>query len=201
MTHELIDVISRYSCLANQIHLPLQSGDNDVLIRMNRKHTVEKYLEIVEYIFKKIPQATLFTDIITGFSGETHEQFMNTARIMEKIKFHMAYIAKYSPRPGAASSRWPDDVSPDEKKKRFHYLTQILQKYARERNSQLIGKTVRVLVREKDRKDGYLSGHTEGKIIVRFPSDDVSLIGKFIDIKITSAEAFSAEGKFEKVYA
>ncbi|MFC2114818.1 radical SAM protein, partial [Bacteroidota bacterium] len=78
MTEEVIEVISQYKCLAKQIHLPAQSGDDKVLIRMNRKHSVEKYMQIIGAIHKHIPQASIFTDIIVGFTGETDEQFMNT---------------------------------------------------------------------------------------------------------------------------
>ncbi|MBE0639226.1 MAG: MiaB/RimO family radical SAM methylthiotransferase, partial [Bacteroidales bacterium] len=110
MTDEVIEVISQYNCLAKQIHLPIQSGDDKVLISMNRKHSVEKYREIVATIRRLIPQATLFTDIIVGFTGETDEQFENTRKIMDEFSYNMAYIAQYSQRPGAASSRWIDDV-------------------------------------------------------------------------------------------
>lgn len=197
MTFEVIDTIAEFPCLARQIHLPLQSGDNQVLIRMNRQHTVSKYLEIVDYIRRKIPEATLFTDIIVGFSGETDEQFENTRKLMEELKFNMAYIAKYSPRPGAASSRWKDDVPPAVKKERLHILSEVLRKYSLEYNKKLIGQTLRVLVRGKDRK-GYLSGYTEGRIVVRVLSDDNSLTGKMIDVEITAASDLSIEGKISE---
>lgn len=201
MSFEVIDIIAQYPCLARQIHLPLQSGDDQVLIRMNRKHSVAKYLEIANYIREKIPQVTLFTDIIVGFTGETDAQFENTKKIMELLKFNMAYIAMYSPRPGAASSRWEDDVPIQKKKERLHILSETLRKYAYEYNKQLIGQKVKVLVTGRDRKTGYLSGHTEGRIVVRFPSDNEYLIGKIIDLEITSASELSVEGAlvYEKV--
>jgi tRNA-2-methylthio-N6-dimethylallyladenosine synthase len=111
----------------------------------------------------------------------------------------MAYIAQYSQRPGAASSRWVDDVPKEIKKERFHRLTGVLQKYSLELNRQMIGKTYRVLVTGKDRKEGFLSGHTEGRIVLRFRSDDESLIGHFVDVKIGSAAPFSVEGNVSKV--
>jgi len=194
MVREVIEVITKYKCLAKQIHLPIQSGDNGMLIRMNRKHSVEKYREIIHNIKKLIPEATLFTDIIVGFTGETEEEFENTRRIMDEFKYNMAYIAQYSPRPGAASSRWNDDVPKSVKKERYHILTEDLMKHSLEYNRKLIGKTVKVLVRGKDRKTGFLSALTEGKIIVRFPSDDEGLIGEFVNVKITSAVPFSTEG-------
>jgi tRNA-2-methylthio-N6-dimethylallyladenosine synthase len=195
MSDEAIDVIAKYPNLGKQIHIPLQSGDDKVLIRMNRKHSLDKYRQIIRKIRETIPQATIFTDIIIGFTGETDEQFENTVRAMEEFRFNMAYIAQYSPRPGAASSRWEDDVPHDVKKERFRRLTGELQKYSLELNRQMIGNTYRVLVTGKDRKEGFLSGLTEGKIVLRFPSDDLSLIGKFTDVRIKSAAAFSVEGE------
>jgi len=194
MSDEVIDVIARYPHLAKQIHLPLQSGDDKVLIRMNRKHSLEKYRMIVEKIRDTLPQATLFTDIIVGFTGETEEQFENTVRAFDEFRFNMAYIAQYSQRPGAASSRWADDIPPEVKKERLHRLTEVLQKYSLEMNREMKGKEYRVLITGRDRKPGYLSGLTEGKIVLRFPSEDDGLIGSFIDIKIKSATAFSVEG-------
>ena len=194
MTDEVIEVISQYKCLAKQIHLPIQSGDDAVLVRMNRKYSLEKYRSIVKTIRRLIPEATLFTDIIVGFTGETEEQLENTRKAMEEFKYNMAYIAQYSPRPGAASSRWADDIPKEEKKRRYHLLTHELMKHSLEYNQSLMGKTMDVLVRGKDRKAGYLSALTEGKIIVRFASDDENLIGQFVKVKVNSAAPFSTEG-------
>ncbi len=195
MSDEVIEAIAEYPALAKQVHLPMQSGDDKVLMRMNRKHNMEKYRNIVESIRRIIPQATLFTDIIVGFTGETEEQFENTRKAMEEFRFNMSYTAIYSPRPGATSHRWADDVPLEEKKKRLHILTEELRKHNRPYNKNLVGKTVRVLVRGSDRKEGYLSGHTEGKLIVRFATDDEKITGQFVDVKITSASDFSLEGE------
>lgn len=195
MTDEVIEVIAQYPVLAKQIHLPIQSGDDKVLIRMNRKYNVERYRHIVETIRRVIPQATLFTDIIVGFTGETEEQFENTRRAMEEFQFNMSYTAMYSPRPGATSHRWDDDISHDEKKRRLHILTEELRKHNIPYNQQQIGKTYRVLVRGTDRKEGFFSSHTEGKLIVRFASADENLIGQFVNVRITAASDFSLEGE------
>mgnify|MGYP006293781783 CR=1 FL=1 len=199
MTDEVIEVIAEYPVLGKQIHLPMQSGDDKVLMKMNRKHNMEKYRHIVQTIRRLIPQATLFTDIIVGFTGETEEQFQNTRKAMEEFKFNMSYTAIYSPRPGATSHRWDDDIPIDEKKRRLHELTEELRKHTIPYNENLKGKTVRVLVRGEDRKEGFLSALTEGKLIVRFASNDKSLIGNFVDVKITSASDFSMEGELQKV--
>lgn len=198
MTDQVIEVIAQYDCLAKQIHLPVQSGDDKVLIRMNRKHNMEKYRHIVHTIRKLIPQATLFTDIIVGFTGETDEQFASTRRIMEEFKYNMAYIAQYSVRPGATSSRWDDDVPKEVKKQRYHTLTEDLMKTSHEHNKKMVGKTFRVLVRGKERKGEFLSGLTEGKINVRIPSLDTNMIGQIVDVKITQATEFSVAGELVK---
>ena len=199
MSDDVIEVIAKYPVLGKQIHLPMQSGDDKVLMRMNRKHNMEKYRHIVETIRRVIPQATLFTDIIVGFTGETEEQFENTRRAMEEFKFNMSYTAIYSPRPGATSHRWEDDIPHEEKKRRLHILTEELRKHNIPYNESMIGKAMRVLVRGADRKEGYLSSLTEGKLIVRFASVDESLIGQFVDVKITAATDFSMEGELVEV--
>ena len=195
MTDEVIEVIAQYPCLARQIHLPIQSGDDTMLAHMNRNHTVQQYRHIVQTIRRLIPEATLFTDIIVGFTGETEEQNENTRKAIAEFKYNMAYIALYSPRPGAVSSRWADDIPKDVKKARYHMLTDELMKHSLAYNQSLIGKTMEVLVRGKDRKNDYLSALTEGKIIVRFASTDKKLIGQFVKVIIHSAVPFSMEGE------
>ncbi|MCG8580413.1 MAG: tRNA (N6-isopentenyl adenosine(37)-C2)-methylthiotransferase MiaB [Bacteroidales bacterium] len=199
MGRDVIEVIAQYDCLAKQIHLPIQSGDDKVLIKMNRKHSVKKYRETVTAIRELIPQATLFTDIIVGFSGETEEQFQNTRKALKEFEYNMAYIAMYSKRPGAASYSWPDDVDLKIKKERLALLSDDLAQVSGAYNSSMLNKVFPVLVRDTDRKSGYLSSQTEGKITVRFASDDQSLIGQIVNVKITSASNFSVEGELVKV--
>jgi tRNA-2-methylthio-N6-dimethylallyladenosine synthase len=194
MTRDVIEVISTYSNLGKQIHLPLQSGDDEVLTRMNRNHGLEEYRRSVDQIRTLIPGATLFTDIIVGFPGETEEQFEHTRRAMREFNYNMAYIAMYSPRPGAKSAKWQDDIPHEEKNRRLHELSAELKSMSRTHNNALIGKTMRVLISGHDRKAGYLSGKTEGRIIARFPSIDDTLIGHFADVKISLAADMSVEG-------
>jgi tRNA-2-methylthio-N6-dimethylallyladenosine synthase len=195
MTEDVIETIAQYKCLAKQIHLPLQSGDDHILIRMNRKHNTERYAKIVSNIRTKISEATLFTDIIVGFPGETEEHFENTRKVVRETGFNMAYIACYSPRPGATSARWEDDISLKVKKERLHILTEDLKEYTLEFNNKYIGKELKLLVYGPDRKQGFLSGYTEGKIGVRFASTDNSLIGNIVTLKITKATPFALEGE------
>ncbi len=199
MTDEVIEVIAQYNCLAKQIHLPIQSGDDKVLMRMNRKHTVEQYRHIIDTIWRLLPQATIFTDIIVGFTGETDDQFENTRKIMDEFKYNMAYIAQYSVRPGATSSRWADDVPREVKSVRYHKLSNDLRKHTAVHNKALVGKTLQVLVTGNARKQGYLSALTQGKIVCRFESVNNNLIGKFVYLKIISSTDFSVEGEMINV--
>ena len=194
MSDEVIEVISQYKCLGKQIHLPIQSGDDNMLRRMNRRHTLDDYRHIIQTIRRLLPEATIFTDIIVGFTGETEEEFENSRKAMEEFKYNMAYIAQYSVRPGAVASSWADDVPKAKKRERYHILTDELMKYSLVYNQGLIGKTQKVLVNGYDRKNGYLTGHTEGKIVIRFQSRDKSLIGQIVTVKVTSATALSIEG-------
>ena len=194
MSDEVIEVISQYKCLAKQIHLPIQSGDNAMLDRMNRKHTIDDYRHIIHTIRRLLPEATIFTDIIGGFTGETEEEFENSRKAMEEFKYNMAYIAQYSVRPGAVASTWADDVPKSVKKKRYHILTDELMKHSLVYNQGLVGKTLKVIVNGTDRNKAYLTGYTEGKIVIRFKSNDKSLIGKIVNVEVTSATPLSIEG-------
>jgi len=195
MTPDVIETMARYRCLAKQVHLPLQSGDDKVLLRMNRQHSVERYREIVETVRRHLPQATLFTDIIVGFSGETEAQFENTLSVVASIEFNMAFIAMYSARPGAASWRWPDDVPRDEKKRRYHALNEVVSRQSMAWNRRLVGRELPVLVTGMDRKGERLIGLTEGKVNVRLASDDNTLIGRFVNAAVTDALPFCLDSE------
>jgi len=200
MSRDVIEAIAKYKTLAKQIHLPLQSGDDMVLVKMNRKHNVDRYRESIKHIQELLPQATLFTDIIVGFTGETEEQFQNTMDSFDEFKYNMAYIAMYSPRPGAQSFRWDDDIPKEIKKDRLQRLTDKLEDISLLYNQTLIGKEMKVLVRGTEKKTGYLSGHTEGKIVTRVISKDKNLIGTIVTVNITEASGFSISGELVNVF-
>ncbi len=128
MSDELIKTIAECEKVSKEIHLPLQSGDNATLNKMNRKYTIGHYKNLVKKIRKYIPEAKISTDIIVGFPGETKKQFENTAKAMEEIGFFKAYIACYSPRPGTAAAKLKDDIPRQEKKERRRILVEILEK-------------------------------------------------------------------------
>lgn len=193
MSPAVLEQIAKYDSLAKQIHLPMQSADDKLLIRMNRNHSMEQYRKVVSQIRTVLPSASLFTDIIVGFCGETEEQFEQSRLAMEEFAFDMAYIAIYSPRSGAASARWPDDISLTEKKRRFRILTDVLQKNSLQRNRRWEGRTVEVIVEISDRKPGVLIGRTEGRLPVRF-SGGRELIGSRVLVKVVRGRALSLEG-------
>lgn len=198
MNNEVLEVIARYPCLAEQIHLPLQSGDDKLLFRMNRNHSIEKYRNIVSSIKTLLPRASLFTDIIVGFCGESEEQFQNTREAMLSFQYNMAYIAMYSPRPGATSYHWKDTVPLEIKKQRYRELSMVLQKTASEKNKPYIGKKIPVLVEHAGRKQGLIQARTEGKIPVMLKNEsslpDEGLEGKFITAEITGQKSLSLLG-------
>ena len=194
MEDEIIEVMAQYDCLAKQIHIPIQSGDDVMLQRMNRHHDLERYRHIIQTIRRVLPTATIFTDIIVGFTHESEEEFENTRKAMEEFKYNMAFIAQYSVREGAVASKWEDDVPKEVKRQRYHRLTEELMKHSLVYNQALVGTTVKMLVEDYDRKSGYLTGHTEGKIVIRFASHDESLIGNIVNVKVTSASPLSIEG-------
>ena len=195
MGDDIIEVMAQYDCLAKQIHIPIQSGDDIMLQRMNRHHNMERYRHIIQTIRRVLPTATIFTDIIVGFTHESEEEFENTRRAMEEFKYNMAYIAQYSVREGAVASKWEDDVPKEMKRQRYHRLTEELMKHSLVYNKALVGSTVKMLVEDFDRKNGYLTGHTEGKIVIRFASTDERLIGQIVEVKVISASALSIEGQ------
>jgi len=128
MSDELIETISQSKKIAKEIHLPIQSGDNQILKKMNRGYTVSHYKNLIKKIRRKIPEVKISTDIIVGFPTETKKQFQNTAQLIKWAKFDSAYIARYSPRPGTAAAKLKDNVSNDEKKRRWKILQDFLDK-------------------------------------------------------------------------
>ncbi len=193
-SEELLYIMNKYNCLANWIHFPLQSGDNNVLKNMNRNYTVEEYAESVKKIRTLLPQSTLFTDIIVGFSGETEEEFMNTKKALLEFDYNMVYIACYSPRPGAKSHKWDDSVHLDDKKRRLHILSDVMKETSLRYNQKLIGKKLRVLITGKDRNNEYYQGFTEGKVVTRVKINNDDLVGQFVNLEVTEVSEMSIEG-------
>ena len=194
---ELIKTIAECKKVTKYVNLPVQSGDNEILKKMNRNYTREKYIKLADKIRKAIPDAAISTDTIVGFPGETRKQFLNTANLYKKVKFDMAFIARYSPRPGTVSAMtMKDDIPQKEKQKRWRELTDILKKTALEHNKKLEGKTARVLIDSE--KNGRFFGRTEGNKVVEILRHSSIQVGEFVNAKITKAGPWKLEGKLTK---
>lgn len=128
MSDSLINAIAECEKVSKEIHLPVQSGDNTILRKMNRKYTAAHYKKLIKKIRQKMPNAIISTDVIVGFPGETKKQFANTVKLFKELKFAKAYIAQYSPRPGTAAYKLKDNVSIQEKKHRWKILNEIINK-------------------------------------------------------------------------
>jgi len=178
-SNELIEVMANCQKITEYLNLPVQSGDNEILKKMNRPYTIRQYKD-------------LSTDVIVGFPGETKEQFQNTVELFEEIKFDMAYTAKYSPRPGTAANKIKDDVSHQEKERRERILTETLKETAEENNKRYIGKTVEVLVNKA--KNEFLIGKSRYYKTVKFKGNK-NLIGQFTKVKIIDALPWGLKGE------
>jgi len=174
---ELIETMAKYQKVTPYLNLPVQSGDDEILKKMNRGYTIKEYKNLVKKIkraFKKYrkgleKEIAISTDIIVGFPGETEKNFQNTVKLFKEMKFDMAYIAQYSPRPGTAAEKMKDDVKKEEKERRWKILTEILKKIALEKNKKFIGKEIAVLIDEE--KNGFLFGKTRHYKTVKIQLD------------------------------
>jgi tRNA-2-methylthio-N6-dimethylallyladenosine synthase len=190
----LIEVLAKGGNLLDHIHLPVQSGSNEILKKMNRKYTREEYLELVKKIRKAIPNVTLTTDIIVGFPNETEEQFEETMTLMEEVGFEAAYTYIYSPREGTPAARKVDDVPEEVKKQRLYRLNALVNKQSAESMKNYKDKVVKVLVEGESKKNpNVLAGYTEKNKLVNFKGPKSS-IGKIVKVKITEAKTWSLDG-------
>ncbi len=204
LSPELINCFKELKHLTPYLHLALQSGSDKIIRAMNRHYTAEDYLQLITQVRQARPDIAITTDIIVGFPGETKRDFQATAKLMRQIKFDMAYIAQYSPRPNTAAAQLNDNVPQTEKKRREKILTDILKQTALQHNQQLIGQLTDVLIEKYDRQQQVFLGHTNQfkhvKIkLVQPVRGYKKFIGQFIPVKITHATPWALEGKVEKL--
>jgi len=195
MSPRLITAIANLDKVCEQISLPVQSGDDDILKAMRRGYTVEHYRQLVTEIRSRIPGVALSTDVIVGFPSESEQQFQQTVSLLSGLRFDTVHVAAYSPRPGTLASRqFEDSVPPAEKKERLKQIEQLQERIAGEINAQLLDKTVEVLV--EGRKEGKWWGRTRsGKLV--FFSDHSNLLGQLVKIRIEKASPWALQGKVE----
>ena len=192
---ELIDVIKSSKKIARQIHLPLQSGSSKILKEMNRKHTKEDYLKIVNKLKNADENISISTDIIVGFPGETEEDFLDTLDVVKKVKFDQIYMFIYSKRVGTRAEKMEDNTPEEEKVRRLERIKEIYEEYLPENNKKMIGKTYKVLVEGVSKNnDKLLTGRTSQNKVVIFDGDK-SNIGKIVNVEILSEHLWYLKGK------
>ncbi|WP_188205874.1 tRNA (N6-isopentenyl adenosine(37)-C2)-methylthiotransferase MiaB [Alkalibacillus aidingensis] len=190
----LIEVLAKGGNLMPYIHLPVQSGNSDVLKLMGRKYTRERYLDLVRKIKEAIPHASFSTDIIVGFPNETEEQFQDTLSLYDEVGFESAYTFIFSPREGTPAAKFNDKISMEEKKDRLQRLNAKVNAYSAEAMKKYEGQTVKVLVEgESKNNPDVLAGYTEHSKLVNFIGPK-SAIGQIVEVKITEAKTWTLDG-------
>ncbi len=207
---DILQVMADAPRICRYLHLPVQSGSNRVLAKMNRGYRVEQYRDLIGRVRHYLPTATLATDIIVGFPGETEDDFEQTAELMRYARYKNSFIFKYSPRPGTtAYDRLPDDIPDAVKRRRNNTLLTLQTELSREVHAGFVGRTVRVFVegvsqkvrKAEDRGQSQdaaggttqLSGRTDGDLITLFEGDP-SLVGQIVDVRVTGSAPLSLSG-------
>ena len=190
---DLIEVIKNSNKIARQIHLPLQSGNSEVLKSMNRKYTKEQFIEVAMKL-KEIPDVSLSTDIIVGFPGETEEQFLDTLDVVKKVKFDQIFMFIYSPREGTVGAKMEDHTPYEEKVNRLERLKKLYEDTLPELNKKMVGKTYKLLVEGKSKtNDKLYTGRTSQNKVVIFEATDDD-IGEVVNVKIDSDHLWYLKG-------
>jgi len=193
MTDELLETVSALPKVCEHIEVPVQAGDDEVLQNMKRGYIAEDYRRLIERIRAIIPNASIATDIIVGFPGETAEQFQRTYDLLAELELDVAHLARYSPRPGTvAERRLTDDVPEEEKMRRFRALEDLQAQVAAEINARYFGETVEVLVEEAHK--GKWKGRTRTNKLVFF-ADDADWRGRTARVTITHTGPWSLQGE------
>lgn len=198
-SQRLIDAIAASDKITHHVHLPVQAGSNPILKRMNRKYTRESYLELIFRVKAAIPDASLTTDLIVGFPGETEEDFNLTLDLVRRVRYDAAFTFMYSPRIGTPAARWEgrDPVPNPVKKDRLNRLMELQYQISWEANQKLIGREMLVLVEGLSRKnDQVWACRTHSNKVVLIARDPaVDLIDRFVPVRITAAKTFYLTGE------
>lgn len=204
MSMDLIYAIRDLEKVCNHVHLPVQSGSNKVLKKMNRGYTRETYIERIRALKEECPDIALSTDIIVGFPSETRKDFEDTLDLLREVEFDSIFAFAYSDRSSAPAAKFPDQIDEQEKKDRLNELLALQETFTEKKNQALVNNVVKVLVEGKSNKkrEGFdpgpenleqMSGRTESNKIVHFPSDHAK-IGDVVNVKITNAYPHSLWG-------
>ena len=202
MSRRIISLVADLPKVCESINLPVQAGDNTVLVNMRRGYTVNQYLRKIDFIKSKIPGISLTTDLIVGFPNETNEQFQNSINLLKEIQFDKVHVAAYSNRNGTyASRKLPDNIDRSTKKERLNLVDDLQKNIQKSLNSKMLSKKYQILV--EGRKRGVMHGRTRTDKIVYLNGDlnkllDNSIIGKIINVKITDYSSWSLSGEVIK---
>lgn len=196
MHDEVIHVMAKHHNICKYIHLPVQSGSTRILHEMNRQHTREEYMDLVDRIYKIIPEISLSQDMITGFPTETEEDHQDTLSLMEHIKYDFGYMFAYSERPGTMAARkMEDDVPESVKKRRLQEIVDLQQRIAMERTKRFVGDTVEVLIEKTSkRSDEHWSGRNSQNTTVVFPKENYK-VGDFVLVKVSDCTSATLIGE------
>ena len=196
-TDAMIDVIAKYDNIMPYIHLPIQSGSDNILKKMNRRYTIDEYKELFYKLKNKIDNVSVTTDIIVGFPNETEEDFEETLKVYNELKYDLAYTFIYSPREGTPAAKIKDSVPLEEKEKRLQRLNELVNKYAKEANDKYLNKVVKVLIEGPSDKGGKMMGYTDTMKLVNVDCDP-KYVGEIVDVVITDVKTWSMEGVIKK---
>ena len=200
LSDELIACFGDCKKLCHNIHLPVQSGSDEVLRRMNRHYNRQRYMEIVEKLRATCPDLSISTDIIVGFPGETEEDFLDTLSLVREVEYDSAFTFIYSPRVGTPAAKYDDQIPENIKHERFDRLVDEVNRCSAKKNSEYLGKIVTVMVDGPSKNDaGAWSGRTDTFKLVNFTSEEPLTEGQMVSVRITETKTFSLDG--EKVDA
>lgn len=196
MHEEVLHVIARYDNVCNYIHLPVQSGSTRILKEMNRQHTREEYMELVDKIKRIIPDCSISQDMITGFPTETEEDHQDTLSLMEYVEYDFGYMFAYSERPGTLAARKMEDDVPEEvKKRRLQEVVDLQQILSEKRTKRFLGQTVEILIEKESKKsDQHWSGRNSENVVTVFPKGDYK-VGDFVMVKISDCTTATLIGE------
>jgi tRNA-2-methylthio-N6-dimethylallyladenosine synthase len=197
MSDKLIDAIAGLDKVCEHIHLPVQAGNDEVLLNMRRGYTRADYLELIGRIRRAAPAIAISTDIIVGFPGESEDQYRDTLSLLEEVRFSTVYSAAYSPRPGTLAAKWADDVPADIKKDRLQRLDALQARISMEQHHILKGETVEVLVEseESHRRDtSQWKGRTRQNRLVFVDRGEDNLLGRLANVRIDKVSAWAMQG-------
>ena len=191
---KIVDVMGKYPNIIKNVHIAIQSGDDEILKKMNRWTDLNKYFELCKYIREKIADVTITTDFIVGFPNETNKQFKNTIKLYKKIKFDQSFVAIFSPRIGTKAAEIIDQTKLKVKEKRFKKLNKYIRKFGKNNNKKYVGRIMEVLVDGQSKiKNNMITGRTINWKIVNFKGN--LNVGEFCKVKITKATPFSLIGE------